>query len=166
MKPRDFLHFFKTKSGRLVAFGALFAAALVFLSVYRKRHAGVEDTLPVTKPATNFTDKPQVVQSVQRPVEVFRPPVPRPEPPALIASPSSPGSVLITNASARPLPAPSPSHPVEVLAPISLFPETAPEPNAPQKPGPLYAPFGRLIPCETVITVSYTHLTLPTIYSV
>ena len=34
MKPRDFLNFFKTKSGKLVAFAVLFAAALiVFTSI-------------------------------------------------------------------------------------------------------------------------------------
>ena len=38
MKPRDFLNFFKTKSGKLVAFGALFAAALIIFSVLRKHH--------------------------------------------------------------------------------------------------------------------------------
>ena len=36
MKPRDFLNFFKTKSGKLVAFAALFAAALIIFSVLRK----------------------------------------------------------------------------------------------------------------------------------
>ena len=38
MKPRDFLNFFKTKSGKLVAFGALFAAGLVIFSALRKHH--------------------------------------------------------------------------------------------------------------------------------
>ena len=33
MKPRDFLNFFKTKSGKIVAFAALFAAALTIFSV-------------------------------------------------------------------------------------------------------------------------------------
>ena len=31
MKPRDFLNFFKTKSGKLVAFGAVFAGGLIDL---------------------------------------------------------------------------------------------------------------------------------------
>ena len=38
MKPRDFLNFFKTRSGKLLAFGALFAAALIIFSVVRKHH--------------------------------------------------------------------------------------------------------------------------------
>ena len=36
MKPRDFLNFFKTKSGKLVAFAVLFAAALIIFSALRK----------------------------------------------------------------------------------------------------------------------------------
>jgi hypothetical protein len=43
MKPRDFLNFFKTKSGKLVAFGAVFAAALIIFSVVRKHHPSTED---------------------------------------------------------------------------------------------------------------------------
>lgn len=70
MKPRDLLNFFKTKSGKLVAFGALFAAALVIFSVVRKQH-GTPD-LPVTALSTNVTDKPQVVQSV---ILVWLPPL-------------------------------------------------------------------------------------------
>ena len=38
MKPRDFLNFFKTKTGKLVAFIALFAAALTIFSVVRKHN--------------------------------------------------------------------------------------------------------------------------------
>ena len=38
MKPRDFLNFFKTKSGKLVAFGAVMAAGLVIFSALRKHH--------------------------------------------------------------------------------------------------------------------------------
>jgi DNA repair protein RadC len=40
MKPRDFLNFFKTKSGRLVAFGALFAGGLIIFGVIRKHPSG------------------------------------------------------------------------------------------------------------------------------
>ena len=65
MKPRDFLNFFKTKTGKLVAFIALFAAALTIFSVVRKHNPSAEDAVSVTALATNATDKPQVVQSVR-----------------------------------------------------------------------------------------------------
>ena len=66
MKPRDLLNFFKTKSGKIVAFGALFAGALIIFSVVRKHHTSAEDAIKVTTLATNVTDKPQVVQSVTK----------------------------------------------------------------------------------------------------
>ena len=71
MKPRDFLNFFKTKTGKLVAFIALFAAALIIFSVVRKHHPSAEDAVSVTALATNATDKPQVVQSVTRPMQAL-----------------------------------------------------------------------------------------------
>ena len=88
MKPRDFLNFFKTKSGKLVAFAALFAAALIIFSVLRKHHPSAEDAVSVTALATNATDKPQVVQSVVRPMQAFYPPPPKPEPTNLPSSSS------------------------------------------------------------------------------
>ena len=87
MKPRDFLNFFKTKSGKIVVFGALFAGALMILSVVRKHHTSAEDAIKVTTLATNVTDKPQVAQSVTRPMQVFNPPPEKSQP--VIYSPSS-----------------------------------------------------------------------------
>ena len=93
MKPRDFLNFFKTKSGKLVAFAALFAAALIIFSALRKHNPSAEDAVSVTALATNATDKPQVVQSVVRPMQAFYPPPPKPEPTNFpSSSPSAPSS--------------------------------------------------------------------------
>jgi hypothetical protein len=91
MKPRDFLNFFKTKSGKLVAFVALFAAALTIFSVLRKHNTSGENAVSVTALATNATDKPQVVQSVERPMQVFNSPPPK-APPTKVMS-SSPPSI-------------------------------------------------------------------------
>src|SRR5208337_679349 len=106
MKPRDFLNFFKTKSGKLVAFGALFAAALIIFSVFRKHHTSAEDAVSVTALATNATDKPQVVRSVVRPMQAFNPPSPKSEPTdlpsSLSPSPSS-SSPAFTKPSPLPL---------------------------------------------------------------
>ncbi len=79
MTPRNFLNFFRTRSGRLTLFGLLFTGALLILSALRKQ--GGDDAGMVTKPATNRADAPQVVQTVQREMEIFRPPPPKPEPP-------------------------------------------------------------------------------------
>ena len=45
MKPRDFLNFFKTKSGKMIAFGALFAAGLIIFSVIRKHRSPDDDAV-------------------------------------------------------------------------------------------------------------------------
>ena len=75
MKPRDFLSFFKTKSGRLLTFALLFAGGLIIFSVFRKHHTPAEDAIAVTPLATNNVgSKPQVVQSVVRPLQPFHPP--------------------------------------------------------------------------------------------
>jgi hypothetical protein len=52
MKPRDFLNFFKTKSGKLVAFGAVFAAGLVIFSALRKHHQTDDDGISVAAIST------------------------------------------------------------------------------------------------------------------
>jgi len=155
MKPRDFLNFFKTKTGKLVAFIALFAAALVIFSVVRKHHPSTDDAVSVTALATNVTDKPQVVQSVTRPMQVYYPPQPpKPEP---TPSPSS-------SQSAFPKPSPLPVVPpnqVPTLSPISLFADSSAGVPPAKKLSGVFAPFGRLIPCETVITVDSSSIQTP-----
>jgi hypothetical protein len=156
MKPRDFLNFFKTKSGKLVAFGALFAAALIIFSVVRKHHTSAEDAVNVTVLATNATDKPQVVQSVTRPMQAFYPPPPKLEPTNLPSS--SPAGF--------PKPSPLPVVPANQslnLSPISLFPDSSAGKAPVKKLSAVFAPFGRLIPCETVITVDSSSIQTPII---
>ena len=48
MKPRDFLNFFKTKTGKFVAFIALFAIALIIFSALHKHNPSAEDAVSVT----------------------------------------------------------------------------------------------------------------------
>jgi hypothetical protein len=154
MKPRDFLNFFKTKSGKLVAFAALFAAALVIFSVLRKHHTPAEDAVNVTVLATNVTDRPQVVQSVVRPMQAFYPPPPKPEPTNLPSSLPSP----------FPKPSPLPVVPAKqepMLSPISLFADSSAGIPPVKKLSAVFAPFGRLIPCETVITVDSASIQTP-----
>jgi hypothetical protein len=159
MKPRDFLNFFKTGSGKLITFAAVFAVALILFSVMRKRHTAPEDTIPVTPLATNSVGgKPQVVQSVVRPMQVFHPPSPKPQP----AQSSPSGLSTFTNASPQPLPVVPPSQ-LQQLSPISLFADSTAGVPQPKKLSPIYAPFGRLIPCETVVTVDSASIRTPII---
>jgi Bacterial conjugation TrbI-like protein len=162
MKPRDFLNFFKTKSGKLVVFGALFAGGLIIFSTLRGHHTAAEPA--ITPLATNsISGKPEVEQTVVRPMQPYNPP-----PPA--ASPASPPArtrpkplpSTFTNSTPRPLPVVPPRR-KELLTPISLFADSAAGLPHSKKLSADYAPFGRLIPCETVITVDSSSMETPII---
>jgi len=153
MKPREFLNQFKTKTGKIIVFGAIFAAGLVIFGVLRKHHAPAKDAIPVTPLGTNTT-KPQVVQSVVRPMQKFNP-----QAASAGSSPSTPASAF-TNASPQPLPVVPPRQ-AELLTSISLFADSTAGVPAPKKLSAAFAPFGRLIPCETVITVDSASIQTP-----
>jgi hypothetical protein len=159
MKPRDFLNFLKTKSGKLVVFGAVFAAGLVVFSVLRQHHTPAE--VAATPLATNdIGNKPEVVETVLRPMQVFNPPPPKSTPPPASPARSMSDSPAFTNSSPRPLPNVPPRQP-DLLAPISLFADSEAGAARPKKLSAIYAPFGRLIPCETVITVDSASMETP-----
>jgi len=153
MKPRDFLTFFKTRSGKLVLFAAVFGGGLILFSVLRERSGSGETDLRVTQLTTNATDKPQVVQSIERPMQPFRPPPPKPEPPPSPPKTNEPPKVVVEK--------PKPEPPPPQLAAISLFADAAAGVPEPKSLGSIYAPFGRLIPCETVITVDSALIQTP-----
>lgn len=151
MKPRDFLNFFKTKSGRLITFAALFAAGLVIFGVMRKQHTPGEDAVSVSPIGTNAVSRPQIVQTVQRPFDWFRPPLPKASPPSSTNSP---------NSLPQPLPNVPPRQP-DLLTPISLFADGVAGVAPAKKLGAAFAPFGRLIHCETIITVDSSSIQTP-----
>ena len=161
MKPRDFLNFLKTKSGKLVVFGALFAGGLIIFSALRQHHTPSE--VAATPLATNsVSDKPEVVQTVVRPMQVFNPPPPKATPPAALPARSTAVVPVFTNSSPQPLPV-IPPRQTESLTPISLFADSAAGVARPKKLSAVYAPFGRLIPCETVVTVDSSSMQTPII---
>ena len=149
MTPNTFLQFWKSRSGRLLLFGLTFGGGLLVFGVMRERSGGDEPDMLLTV-RTNRTD--QVVQTVERPMEVFRTPLSKPEPVAV-----QPRTNAIATTAGGPV---KPEGPPP-MAPISLFADTAaglPEPKAVPS---VYAPFGRLIPCETVITVDSASIQTP-----
>src|SRR5438105_315879 len=83
--------------------------------------------------------KPQLIQSVQKDMEPYRPPKSQP----------NPSSVELKQEEQKPS-----------LPPISLFADASTEPKALSK---LYAPFGRLIPCELIVTVDSSTIRTPII---
>jgi hypothetical protein len=159
MKPRDFLNFLKTKSGKLVVFGALFAGGLTIFSALRQHHTPSE--VAATPLATNsVSDKPEVVQTVVRPMQVFNPPPPKSTPPPAPPPRSTASVSTFTNSSPQPPPVVQPRQ-TESLTPISLFADSAAGMARPKKLSAAYAPFGRLIACETVITVDSSSMQTP-----
>ena len=150
MKPRDFLNFFKTLTGKIVTFGALFATGMVVFGVIRKHQTPPEEAISVSPLGTNAVS--QVVQSVTRPMQAFHPPA---------ASTKSP-SAYTNGSSPQPLPV-VPANQLPTLTPISLFADSTAGVAAPKKLSAVYAPFGRLIPCETVITVDSSSIQTPII---
>jgi hypothetical protein len=153
MKPRDFLNFFKTGSGKLVLFVVIFGGGLILFSTFRGRHHDPED-VAVTSAHTNITDKAQVVQSVELPMQPFHPPTPKPEPLPVVRTNEIPDTIRE--------PRPSEGN-APTLAPISLFGDAATENTGKKTLGSIYAPFGRLISCETVITVDSASIQTPII---
>ena len=114
MKPRDFINFFKTKSGKLVVFALVFGGALVLFGVIRDRSRSQDEMDVRVSPSTNHTDNPQVVQTIQRPSEPYRPPPLKPEPP--------PAPKPATNEPPKVAKPPKPPEPRPVqIEPISLF---------------------------------------------
>lgn len=153
MKPRDFLNFFKTKSGKLVLFVAIFGGGLILFSTFRGRHRDPED-VAVAPAHTNITDRAQVVQSVELPMQPFHPPTPKAEPLPVVVSNATPDFIRERRAQEANPPA---------LPPISLFGDAATD-NADKKAvSSIYAPFGRLISCETIITVDSSSIQTPII---
>ncbi len=153
MKPRDFLNFFKTKSGKLILFVVIFGGGLVLFSTFRGRHRDPED-VAVTPARTNITDKAQVVQSVELPMQPFHPPTPKPEPLPVVKSNEAP-DVIRERRTQEPA--------AQALAPISLFGDAATENTRKKGISTIYAPFGRLISCETIITVDSASIQTPII---
>src|SRR6266496_2891583 len=115
MKPRDFLNFFKTKSGKLVLFVVIFGGGLLVFSALRDKSKRGEQDIRVTQLQTNVTDKPQVVQSVERPMQPFHPPPPKPEPLPPPPKTNEPPKAIAEKRSVEPTAAPP------LLPPISLF---------------------------------------------
>ena len=153
MNPRSFLNFFHTKSGKLVLFGCLFGFGLFLYQQTRSKSAAGQESVATT-PLDLNTNKPQVVETVNRAMEVFRPPAPKPEPKP---------QPVVTNKPVEPVVTKAPEPPPPPPAPIGLFADTTSQTPEPKTLSEDYAPYGRLVPCETVITVDSSSIRTPII---
>ncbi|MCI0540975.1 MAG: TrbI/VirB10 family protein [Verrucomicrobiales bacterium] len=151
MNPRSFLNFLHTRSGKLILFGCLLAFGLFLYSQTRRNttlEPGATKLLDLHK-----TNKPQVVETVQRAMEIFRPPPPKPDPKPQPVVTNKPAEVVSAK---TPEPPPPP-------APLGLFADTTSQLPEPKSLSADYAPYGRLISCESIITVDSSSIRTPII---
>lgn len=140
MNPRDAINFIRSRTGALLVFMVLLAIAVIV--AIRLKPAEPKVT---SAKATPPDVKPQLIERVSRAMSAFKPPA---EKTAVTPSASpTPKAALVANKAPE-------------LPPISLF-ATAPTAGSAETLSQDYAPFGRLIPCELVITVDSSALETP-----
>jgi len=141
INPRKFVTFFKSKTGQVTAFGILFfICATLLTGVLYFRH-GTVTTTPVASPNLDKTaDKSQQPSSwlSDKPDAGFAN-----KHPAALNDDGSPN--------------PTPTTPAPL--PISLYHGNDQETEVSDN----YAPYGRMIPCETVITIDSAKIETPII---
>jgi hypothetical protein len=143
MSPRRFLNMLKSPSGAL----ALFLLGLIVILVMVISRRGGNDSSGMGDASATPTPKvpgQQLRQTVERSIAPFDPP----QPDAKVTPPPS----------AKPVTKPASS---PTLPPLSLFAETPTQEREPKKFSANFAPFGRLIPCELVITVDSSSINTP-----
>ncbi|MEI6715752.1 MAG: TrbI/VirB10 family protein [Verrucomicrobiota bacterium] len=140
MTPRKLLNACRTRTGAIVVFLILFA--VVFMLT--KGFGSPRDLLAKLerKPGARLTRKPQVVESVSRDMTTFNAP-------AEVAAPSTPlPEVRKPEGSAE-------------LIPLSLYSEAISTMRPVEGLGREFAPFGRMVQCELVITVESSSMNTP-----
>lgn len=137
MNPRNAINFVRSPIGAFIAFCLLVVVALLVANGFRRPTE--QKSAGVVPSATAAETKPQVVQTIEKAMQPFNPPKPKPEPP-------------VEGTPKKETKKPE-------LPPISLFADT---PSTEPKPlSKYYAPFGRLIPCELVITIDSSTIRTP-----
>jgi hypothetical protein len=141
MNPRRFLSFFRSPTGALVLF--LIGLVIVLLLVNSRRPAQERVSLVPQKSASSGADNtPQLPETVRRDMVPF------------------------DTKAAEPTPTPPPAKPqsTPTLPPLTIVAATAVAPGTEAKKFSAdFAPFGRLVPCELVITVDSSSIQTPII---
>ncbi len=144
MSPRGFISFFRRPAGAFLLFLILLAVAYFIVIGFRPALPKRADQPSKTSP--NKAAKPQLVETIQRKMAEFRPPQPPSDsPPA-----------------ATPLPAPKKEQKPLELPSISLYAE-APQSQREEPLSDKYAPYGRLVRCELIVTVDSSSINTPII---
>jgi len=158
MNPRNVITFFRSPTGVFVAFVILLLAAIVFVKGFYDPNKNKPTTVAGLTPAEKTNRTAQVLQIIQREIVPFKPP--RAIPPAKPAtSPTKPAIPPVK----PPSPPQAKQEPIPEFTPINLYTES-PSAEPERKPlGKFYAPYGRLIPCELIVTVDSSSIQTPII---
>jgi len=142
MNPRDFLAFLRSPTGAFVCFCVLLIAAFVFVKGCYDPNKNKPASAPVAKESK--PGRPQILQTIERTLVPFHPPISAGTRVAPIAGDAAQkGNAAFT--------------------PISLYAESPSDETGAKQLGKSYAPYGRLIPCELIVTVDSSSIRTPII---
>ena len=147
MSPRKFLNFLRSKTGLLTLF--LLALCVVLIIANNWKDSDKSGNSSRGKTPTSDTDpanKPQLVERITRNMVPFRPPLSEDK------TRNSPQLTARKSESAAP-----------TLPPISIVAETPSGEATPKELSEDYAPFGRLVPCELIVTVDSSSINTPVV---
>ena len=145
MTPRGLLNFFRSRTGAFLLFLLLLGIGYFLVNGLDAPNMSAL-VKPIIKGSAKTDRKSQVVETVTRDMTAFNPPKDTPVP-------------------ATPAPAPErkKQETPPGLPPISLYAETASTEKPMDTLGSDYAPFGRLVQCELVVTVDSSSINTPII---
>lgn len=145
MSPRSAINFFRSRTGAFVLFLLLLGIGYFLVNGFEAPNMSAL-VKPIVKGPEKTERKSQVVETVTRDMTAFNPPKESPAP--------------ITPA---PAPERKKQEPPLGLPPISLYAETASADKPTETLGSEYAPFGRLVQCELIVTVDSSSVNTPII---
>jgi len=143
--PRSAINFFRSRTGAFLLFLLLLGIGYFLVNGLKAPNMSAL-VRPIAKGVEKSERKSQVVETVTRDMTVFNPP-------KETSIPTTPAPALEQK---KPEPPPG-------LPPISLYAETAGADKPMDTLGSEYAPFGRLVQCELIVTVDSSSINTPII---
>lgn len=144
MSPRTTINFFRSRTGAFLLFLALLVVGYFLVNGFKAPDVNLKRPRDAKAGDEKGERKSQVVETVTRDMTAFNPP-------------------QATPPRARPAPAPDrkKAEKEPELPPISLYAETRPAEKPDDSLSEDYAPYGRLVQCELVITVDSSVIRTP-----
>ncbi|HTS18517.1 MAG TPA: TrbI/VirB10 family protein [Verrucomicrobiae bacterium] len=146
MNPRNAITFLRSPTGIFLSFVVLLIFALVFVKGFYdpNKHKPMAASPLTQAEKTNRTS--QVLQTIQHEMVPFKPPQTTSAP---VTSPAN---------------GPAPQQQVNpTFTPISLFAESVATESEHKPLSKFYAPYGRMIPCELIVTIDSSSIQTPII---